>query len=126
MDFWGLGYGDPSRINIPGATLGMYVHNVYAAAWVYHGLYMFLFYVMLLCTGMASLLLLLARRVGYDWATVLMVGAILSYFVMLTVVWYFNPIAIAESLRMRILWVYILAFVFKMTAQNYQRFIPSD
>lgn len=126
MDFWGFGYGDPSRINIPGAYSRLHVHNVYAAAWLYHGIYMFLFYSMLLVTGIISFIVLLVKRFRHDSAYVLLTGTVLLYFVSLTIVWFFNPIAMAASLRMRLLWVFVIAFVFKISSRNCRELFSSD
>jgi hypothetical protein len=121
MEFWGFGYGDPSRVSIPGATQRQYIHNVYAAVWWHHGMYMFLFFLMLLVTGVISLVVVLMQRLRHDWPVVLLTATFLLYFVSLTISWLFDPIAMAEALRMRLMWVFILAFAFKLTNDNYRR-----
>ena len=124
MEFWGFGYGDPSRVAIPGATQRQYIHNVYAAVWWHHGMYMFLFFLMLLLTGVFSLVVLLMHHARHEWPVVLVTGTVLLYFVALSISWLFDPIAMAEALRMRLMWVFMLAFVFKTTDDNYGLLFP--
>lgn len=118
MDFWGYGAGKEDRINIPGATSRLWVHNVYAASWLYHGVYQFLFYAFM---GFLVLLLVLKvfyQRKRYDRRFVILLGGMLAFMIMMMVVWYSNPIQIAEALRIRILWATILACLFRITPSN--------
>ena len=87
-------------------------------------MYMFLFFLMLLLTGVFSLVVLLMHHARHEWPVVLVTGTVLLYFVALSISWLFDPIAMAEALRMRLMWVFMLAFVFKTTDDNYGLLFP--
>ncbi len=125
-DFWGYGMGDPDRINIPGATIRLYVHNVYAASWLYHGVYEFLFYVFLGLILVPHAAKLFAQRKRWSSSFVILSSSILGFMVMLMIIWYTNPIHQAESLRMRVFWVTLLAVSFRITPSNVEVLLSDD
>ena len=125
-EFWGYGYGDPRDFKVPGATMGKYVHNVYAAVWLAHGMYSFAFYLLMIMVVLVTLMRVLVRIRSLEPTYVLLVGAICGYLLMLMVAWYTNPISIAETLKMRVLWVFALAFVFKIRPATSKWFVPGE
>jgi hypothetical protein len=125
MEFWGYGGGSSDRINIPGATLRLWVHNVYAATWLYRGIYALLFYGLLGFVLLLMLMKVIVKRRFVDPAYSLIVGAAIASMIMLMVAWYSNPVQIAESLRMRVLWVSVLALIFRLTPENVATAFPA-
>jgi hypothetical protein len=45
-------------------------------------------------------------------------GGLLGFMVMMLIVWYSNPIHMAEALKLRVLWVTVLACIFRITPSN--------
>ncbi len=119
MEFWGYGGGTDARINIPGATKNLWVHNVFAASWLYHGVYQFLFYALLAFLMCLMALKIFFQRKRHDERFVLLMAGLISFMIMMMIVWYSNPIHMAESLKLRVLWVTLLAAIFRITPDNF-------
>jgi hypothetical protein len=117
--FWGYGFGDNSRINVPGATARLWVHNVYAAAWIYSGLYMFLFYVFLFLMAVYLLVNTIRQQAANGSAYTLIMSSVSIFLIMMMVSWYTNPIHMAQSLKMRTLWSMAFAFLLKTNPGNF-------
>jgi hypothetical protein len=46
-------------------------------------------------------------------------AGLISFMIMMMIVWYSNPIHMAESLKLRVLWVTLLAAIFRITPDNF-------
>jgi hypothetical protein len=119
MEFWGYGYGKSDRLNIPVATKGRWVHNVYSGAWLYEGFHAFLFFVVLFILVVGTAVRLFLRRWLYEPSYVVLVLTLMVFLMMLMVAWWANPLALAHTLKMSILWVLPIAFVFKVQPENF-------
>jgi len=112
--FWGYGVADPDAIYIAGASSDFIVHNVYAAAWLYRGLYLTLFYVSLSGVVLYVLIRLVHRRRELRHEFLIFQGGVALFFLVTAVSWAFSPINGAESIRMRVLWTLLLAVVLRI------------
>lgn len=120
-EFWGYGTGYQSRAYVPGAAEGRYVHNVYAAAWIYEGIYSMIFYLLLLLVILYELFGLLfskSQKDNIDFRVIR--AAIIIFFLVMMVAWFFAPISMAESTRMRVFWISIVAFILRFDLEDWE------
>jgi len=116
LGFWGEGYGKIPYLE--GAYLGYLIHNVYAATWAQHGIYMLVFYLLIIAIVLYKFFksFLFDKIVNKNYYILKI--SICSFLLMWFAVLVTNPIIIAETFKMQVFWFTLFSVVIRLTPQN--------
>jgi hypothetical protein len=115
LGFWGTGYGRSSDMYLAGQS--EVVHNVYAAAWLYYGIYMMLFYFMIIVMVLFSCIKLFLFKEISNTNNLLAFSLslfLLAWFSVLVT----NPLIQINTIKMEIFWVSIFAVLMRIKSTD--------
>ena len=122
LGFWGHGYGKTYNMYLKGQS--SVIHNVYAATWTLHGIYMLFFYLFIISIVLFSLIkLFLFEKINNDKHFILKMSICVFLF-MLFGVWVTNPLIMAEKIKMQIIWFTLLSLIIRLSPQNISILLP--
>lgn len=116
LGFWGTGYGNIAELE--GASKGYHIHNVYAATWAQHGLFMLIFYIIIIIIVLYNTLkIFLFKYYNSDryYIVKISIGCfLLMWFGVLVT----NPLAMAETFKMEVFWFTLFTILIKVKPED--------
>lgn len=121
LGFWGGGYGNFDKYELEGQSSS--IHNVYAAAWAYHGLFYLIFILFLFFLLVQSLLkryLLSKHRISpASFYKICLLIFLICYFIGMA----FTAFWIFDSFKMSLFWSLILASIYKLDDRSFELYL---
>jgi len=116
LGFWGVGYGRSYDVYLAGQSA--VIHNVYAATWAQHGLYMLLFYLFIIFIVLFTTLKLFLYEKIHNNNYYIIKISLCIFLLMWFAVLITNPLIIAETFKMQVFWFTLFSVVIRLTPQN--------
>ncbi len=116
LGFWGHGYGKSYSLYLEGQSSA--IHNVYAATWAQHGIYMLLFYLLIIGIVLYNILKLFLFENIINKNDYILKISICSFLLMWFGVLVTNPLAMVETFKMQVFWFTLLTILIKVKPEN--------
>jgi len=116
LGFWGHGYGKSYNIYLKGQSA--VIHNVYAATWAQHGIFMLIFYLLIVAIILYNILrLFLFEKIVNNNYYILKIS-LCSFLLMWFGVLVTNPLIIAETFKMEVFWFTLFTTILRISQKN--------
>jgi len=116
LGFWGVGYGRSYDVYLAGQS--SVIHNVYAATWAQHGLYMLLFYLFIIFIVLFTTLKLFLYEKIHNNNYYIIKISLCIFLLMWFAVLITNPLIIAETFKMQVFWFTLFTVTIRLSPDN--------
>ena len=116
LGFWGVGYGRSYDVYLAGQSA--VIHNVYAATWAQHGLYMLLFYLFIIIIVLFTTLKLFLYEKIHNNNYYIIKISLCIFLLMWFAVLITNPIIMAETFKMQVFWFTLFTVTIRLSPDN--------
>ena len=124
LGFWGKGYGRSEDIYLEGQSL--VIHNPYAATWIHYGVYMLIFYIVIIITLLYNLFkIFLFEKYKNEKYFILKISIVL-FLIMFFIIISTNGLIDLEHIKMQMFWFTLLSFVLRVNDKNITLFFKEN
>jgi hypothetical protein len=125
VGFWGVGYGNKLMLEGAFQINGEYfIHNVYAALWALHGVYMVIFYFLIILFVLVHFFKLLVFNSNELFHFALVKMSIIAFFLMYMNAMYYTTLNFLVSSKIEYFLILIICFILKFGKTEFAELLP--